>query len=302
MIENVANNQLYSGSSGKELLINSNPNNNNSNAPQAPVPQIQEPLIQETPLELSNNLGENQNQNELELAQNNQEQKQNEIPEKPQMVSVPNLRFNNNNNAEDFLTKKQIIIRIIFIILLVLYLIYDIINQAVIKGKIDISIADDALLFILGIIIFICLLRQKRSEHILILTLGFINCVLGIALKMYGMLDFKVKISAHDIILFVIRIIILVFIFIITTPEAWCKRCSLGCKVIWNSNSNGYGYGYGYGSHHLYNYGSSNNNQGFGNRANKRFGHNHNHGFGRSHGRGFGRHGGFGRSHGHGRR
>ena len=64
MIENVANNQLYSGSSGKELLINSNPNNNNSNAPQAPVPQIQEPLIQETPLELSNNLGENQNQNE----------------------------------------------------------------------------------------------------------------------------------------------------------------------------------------------------------------------------------------------
>ena len=144
------------------------------------------------------------------------------------------------------------------------------------------------------------MLRQKRSEHILILTLGFINCVLGIALKMYGMLDFKVKISAHDIILFVIRIIILVFIFIITTPEAWCKRCSLGCKVIWNSNSNGYGYGYG--SHHLYNYGSSNNNQGFGNRANKRFGHNHNHGFGRSHGRGFGRHGGFGRSHGHGRR
>lgn len=300
MIENVTNNQPYSDySSGNDLLINPNPIDYYSNAPQAPIPQNQKPHILETPPEPSNNLEKNQNQNELvQYPQNNQEQNQNETQEEPQMVLVPNIVL--NNNAKDFLTRKQIIIRIICIILLVLYLIYDIINQAVIKGKINIGMADDALLFILGIIIFICLLRQKRSEHILILTLGFINCVLGIALKMYGMLDFKVKISAHDIILFVIRIIILVFIFIITTPEAWCKRCCLGCKVIWNSNSNGYGYGYG--SHHLYNYGSSNNNQGFGNRANKRFGHNHNHGFGRSHGRGFGRHGGFGRSHGHGRR
>ena len=276
MIENVANNQLYSGSSGKELLINSNPNNNNSNAPQAPVPQIQEPLIQETPLELSNNLGENQNQNELELAQNNQEQKQNEIPEKPQMVSVPNLRFNNNNNAEDFLTKKQIIIRIIFIILLVLYLIYDIINQAVIKGKIDISIADDALLFILGIIIFICLLFKIRSEHFLIFILGLLNCVLGITFKLLVMFDVNAKIYIHDIILLVIRIIILGFIFIITIPETCCKRCCLDCNI------------------------SSNHNHVFGHRSKKRFGHIHNHGFGINHGRAVGRShvGGFGRSHG----
>jgi len=276
MIENVANNQLYSGSSGKELLINSNPNNNNSNAPQAPVPQIQEPLIQETPLELSNNLGENQNQNELELAQNNQEQKQNEIPEKPQMVSVPNLRFNNNNNAEDFLTKKQIIIRIIFIILLVLYLIYDIINQTVIKGKINIGMADDALLFILGIIIFICLLFKIRSEHFLIFILGLLNCVLGITFKLLVMLNVNAKIYIHDIILLVIRIIILGFIFIITIPETCCKRCCLDCNI------------------------SSNHNHVFGHRSKKRFGHIHNHGFGINHGRAVGRShvGGFGRSHG----
>jgi hypothetical protein len=276
MIENVTNNQPYSDYlSGNDLLINPNPIDYYSNAPQVPIPQNQEPLIQETPFEPSNNLEKNQNQNELvQYPQNNQEQNQNETQEEPQMVLVPDIVL--NNNAKDFLTRKQIIIRIICIILLVLYLIYDIINQTVIKGKINIGMADDALLFILGIIIFICLLFKIRSEHFLIFILGLLNCVLGITFKLLVMLDVNAKIYIHDIILLVIRIIILGFIFIITIPETCCKRCCLDCNI------------------------SSNHSHVFGHRSKKRFGHIHNHGFGINHGRAVGRShvGGFGRSHG----
>ena len=57
MIENVTNNQPYSDYlSGNDLLINPNPIDYYSNAPQVPIPQNQEPLIQETPFEPSNNL------------------------------------------------------------------------------------------------------------------------------------------------------------------------------------------------------------------------------------------------------
>ena len=85
MMQNVTNNQPYSDySSGNDLLINPNPIDYYSNAPQAPIPQNQEPHIQETPFEPSNNLEKNQNQNELvQYPQNNQEQNQNETQGEP---------------------------------------------------------------------------------------------------------------------------------------------------------------------------------------------------------------------------
>ena len=233
MKANFGNNQLYTKTTGNELLIKSTPNDYNSNNPKVSVPQNQE-----TPQEP--NSIENKNKNDLvQYSQNNQLQNQNFTPEEQQITSVPYLP--NNENTDTGFTKRQIIIRIIFIILLILYLIYDIIAQVVINGKINIGIVDDGFLLILGIIIFIFLLLKKQIKNILLYTLGLLACIIGTVLKMIGIFDGKKEMTPHEIILFVIRFILFGFIFYATIPKNSCRKYCLGCKLIWN-NKNNYGY------------------------------------------------------------